>query len=658
MIIKEVHVKNFRSILDESLSFDCLTVLVGRNGTGKSSFLRALEMFYDPSARVMIEDFYAEDTSQDIEVAVTFSNLTTEEKEFFSAYIDKKTLSVVRMFSLSSERKSGTYHGVRLQNSEFVDVRNAGGKREIRAKYNKLRSPDKYPNLPPVQSADQALEVLLQWESEHPDDCTRLRDDGQFFGFTEVGRGYLGRHTRFIRIPAVRDASDDATERRGSCVTEIMDLVVRSVLVNRNDVKIFKEQIQADYKDIFDPSKLTELRDLQLKLTKTLNLYAPNTSVSLNWRELAEINVPMPEADVKLIEDGYESSVQRTGHGLQRAFILTMLQHLVAVREIAKANREGIGLEEKILTEEEPHLPNLVLAIEEPELYQHPSRQRYMASVLFKLAQGDIPGVVNKTQVIYSTHAPLFVGLKRFDRIRLLQKNVSESKRPKVTKVAKAELETVAEEIWKACGQQGDKYTAETLRPRLQAIMTPWVNEGFFADIVVLVEGEDDRAAILGVATSMDHDFDRIGITVVPCMGKNNLDRPLVIFRQLGVPTYVIWDSDHGEDNSNPEVNRYLLRLVGQAEADWPKVVDKHYACFKTNLETVLSEEIGKELFDKTLFEVQRNLGIPKKKDALKNPAVLQHIVERTAAEGKVSVTLKGIVEKIIALKRQKAKEL
>jgi ABC-type branched-subunit amino acid transport system ATPase component len=64
MIIREVHVKNFRSILGEPFPCDCLTVLVGRNGAGKLSFLRALEKFYDPSAKVIDEDFYAEDTSQ------------------------------------------------------------------------------------------------------------------------------------------------------------------------------------------------------------------------------------------------------------------------------------------------------------------------------------------------------------------------------------------------------------------------------------------------------------------------------------------------------------------------------------------------------------------------------------------------------------------
>ncbi|TET87826.1 MAG: ATP-dependent endonuclease [Desulfobacteraceae bacterium] len=654
MIIKEIHVKNFRSILNESLPCDCLTALVGRNGAGKSSFLHALEMFYDPSAKAVTEDFYAEDTSQDVEIAVTFSDLTPEEKGFFSAYVDNDTLTVVRVFSLATDKKSGTYHGMRLQNPDFSDVRSAGGKKDITGKYGELRGTDKYSSLPTVRSADQALEALGQWETEHQEACSRLRDDGQFFGFTEVGQGYLGRHTRFIRVPAVRDASDDATEKRGSCITEIMDLVVRSVLASRKDITTFKEETKAKYKEILDPSKLTELTTLQTQVTKTLKQYAPDASVSLRWADLADINIPMPAAEVKLMEDGYESAVLRTGHGLQRAFILTMLQHLIAAREIEKATEEDSGSKEAIPAPEEPHLPNLILTIEEPELYQHPSRQRHMASILLQLAQGSIPGVARKTQVIYSTHAPLFVGLDRFDQIRLLRKDDGESGKPKVTNVAKAKLEAVAEEIWSASGQKSPKYTAETLWPRLQAVMSPWVNEGFFADVVVLVEGEDDRAAILGVAKCMGQDFDSAGIAVVPCMGKNNLDRPLVIFRQLGIPIYVVWDSDHGEQDAKSETNRYLLRLVGQTEDDWPSAIEDQYACFKTKLEVVLSEEIGKDLFQTTLSEVQEQLGIPKKKDALKNPAVLQQIIKRTTAEGKVSATLKGIVEKIVALKPQR----
>jgi len=653
MIVKAIHVKNFRSVLDERIDCDNLTVIVGRNGTGKSSFLRAMEMFYDPKAAVSVEDFYAEDASKEIEIAVMFTDLGTEEKSLFAPYLDGNDLTVVRVFSVST-KKSGTYHGMRLQNADFTPVREAGGKREILAKYKELREQSAYSALPVVKNADDALEAMRQWETANSSSCTKQRDDGQFFGFMEVGNGYLGRHTRFIHIPAVRDASDDATEGKGSCVTEIMDLVVRRTLANRKEFIKLKDDTQKQYREIMDPTKLTELSGLQTQLSETLRYYAPEANVSMEWARLVDIDFPLPKAEVKLHEDGYKSSVQRTGHGLQRAFILTMLQHLIAAKGVEAATEEGFASEAEVPEPGEPQLPGLVLAIEEPELYQHPSRQRHMASVLLKLSQGTIPGVAKRTQVLYSTHSPLFVGLDRFEQIRLLRKVDDVAGRPRVTKAVKAELDAVAEEIWVAGGRQGSKYTVDTLRPRLQAVMTPWVNEGFFADVAVLVEGEDDRAAILGVALSIGHNFDSDGISVIPCMGKNNLDRPLVIFRRLGIPVYVIWDGDHGGTDAKPEDNRRLLKLVGQSEEDWPCGVTEQYACFKVNLETTLEEEIGKDLFDRLLSDAQQQLGIPKKKDALKNPVVLQCIIEKAFANGKFIATLKGIVEKIIALRPQR----
>jgi len=650
MILTYVQVKNFRSILDETLSCDCLTVLVGRNGAGKSSFLRAMELFYDPVAKVVVEDFYAEDTNQDIEIALTYSDLEPEEREFFSAYIDNESLTVVRVFSLLQGHRSGTYHGMRLQNPEFLDVRNAGSKTDIRAKYNELRETEKYSTLPSVRSADQALVELQNWESANPDACSRLKDDGQFFGFTGVGQGYLGRYTRFIRIPAVRDASEDATEKKGSCVTEIMNLVVRSVLARRQDVTSFKEETQAKYQDIMDPSKLTELTNLETQLSQTLKYYVPDASVSLRWAELADIDIPMPQAHTKLLEDGYESSVQRTGHGLQRAFILTMLQHLVAAREVGNTAEENTGSGEETTGSEELHLPNLVLAIEEPELYQHPSRQRHLASILLQLAAGDVPGVVKKTQVIYSTHAPLFVGLDHFDQIRLLRKINEEADKPKITKVTSVKLDSVANDLWNLDGQRGDKYTAETLRPRMQAVMTPWMNEGFFADVAVMVEGEGDRAALLAAGSALGHDFESMGICVIPCMGKNNMDRPTLVFKKLGIKTYLVWDNDRGAEHPKPEKNKRLLQLVGAAQENWPVGVWDTHACFDDKLEATLINEIEPEVFDYYLDKAKDEFRITKER-ALKNPFALRYIIEGCYSEGQHSSTLDSIVEKIWSLR-------
>jgi len=648
MIVQEVHVRNFRSIQNASFSCDSLTALVGRNGAGKSSFLNALELFYDSSAKVKIDDFYAEDASSEIEVALTFSDLTEEERIFFAAYIDKGALTVVRVFSIESGNRSGTYHGMRLQNPDFTEIRMADGRRNITSKYNEIKTNGKYNNLPNVRSADQALSALTEWENSHPHECSRMRDDGQFFGFTGVGRGYLGRYTRFIRVPAVRDASEDASDKRGSCISEIMDLVVRSVVSTRKDVTLFKEQTQTRYEEILDPSRLTELNSLETQLTDTLRQYAPDSSVLLNWSDLEEISIPMPEAEIKLSEDGYRSAVQQTGHGLQRAFILTMLQHLVAAREMEQASRDdretSSGKEAEIVA-----VPSLVLAVEEPELYQHPSRQRHMASVLLQLAQGSVPGVVEQTQVIYTTHAPLFIGLDRFDQIRIIRKAECNTSAPKTTTVTNVALNSVAEKLWDLDGQHGDQYTPHTLRPRMQAVMTPWMNEGFFADVVVLVEGIGDRAAVLAVAKSMEIDLESMNICVVPCLGKNNLDRPAVVFMEFGISTYVIWDSDSDPTDPVSNDNSRLLRLVGASQNNSTLGVYGNHTCLSGNLESTLRGEISETVFDELLSQTCDEFGM-KRSQAIKNPVALSTVILAADAQGFRSETLCEVVQRIVEL--------
>jgi len=85
MIIKSISVKNFRSILDEKLDLEELTALVGANGSGKSTFLRALELFYSTSPKFDIEDFYNSETNAEASIAVTYKDLSGAAKEKFKA---------------------------------------------------------------------------------------------------------------------------------------------------------------------------------------------------------------------------------------------------------------------------------------------------------------------------------------------------------------------------------------------------------------------------------------------------------------------------------------------------------------------------------------------------------------------------------------------
>ncbi len=651
MIIESVHIKNFRSVLDETLHCANLTALVGPNGAGKSTFLRGLSMFYNPPSKLDDEDFYNRDTTVEIAIVVTFTDLSEEAKELFAAYLQNEKLTVECVLALTDGKVRSKYHGALLQHPEFQHVKDAFEIKDrgktARGCYDTLRARPEFKDLPEWANIETVRENLKQWEESHPDQCVRNRDDGQFFGFKGVAQGYLGKFTRFLFVPAVRDAGDDTAEGRGTVFSELMDLVVRSSLATNQELQKLRQETQDKYNAIVDPAKLKELSNLAANMTGTLKSFAPDASVDLLWLPLSDVSIPLPQAEVKLVEDDYASAVIRVGHGLQRAFILTMLQHLSVAQTLGASEAE----ENK---EVKPILPDLILAIEEPELYQHPSRQRHMARILLQLATGQIPGVAKRTQVFYATHSPLFVCLDRVENLRLFRKCANEKGKPKITKIIHMNLDKVADEVWRADGEPGQKYTGKTLLPRLQTIMTPWMSEGFFADVAVLVEGEDDRAAILGVARTMGHELESMGCAVIPCGGKTSLDRPTVIFRQLSIPVYVLWDGDKGDNEANPHDNHRLLRLFGQDIADHPSLLEDEFACFEIDMETTLQQEIGTEEFDKLLAECQREFSIPKKKHAKKNPAVIAALINKAKENGHNSPTLEAIVTRILALKTSK----
>lgn len=653
MILKSIHVKNFRCILDEKLECDSLTALVGPNGAGKSCFLRALELFYSTSPKVDSLDFYAEETSEPIEITIAYASLEPEANEQFKSYIENGQLSVVRVLALRDGKLEQSFHGSRLANPQFASIRSSKAQ-EGRKLYEDLRNAGKCQDLPQWQNQAQALAALRDWEQSHADQCVRQRDEGQFFGFSEVAQGYLGRYTKLISIPAVRDASVDAEEGRGSPLKEIVDLVVRNALAAHKELLELKEETKKRYDEIVNPENLSELHILQDELTKTLQTYVPDSEVHLDWIKAAHFEIPMPRTDARLVEDGYKSSVSRTGHGLQRAFILTLLQHVAVVRPTSeKADGTRDDSTESGApgsSEEEVQVPDLILAVEEPELYQHPNRQRHLASLFQRLASGTITGVARSTQVVYSTHSPLFVGLDRLNQVRVLRKLTKLRDKPRVTHVNQTTLDAIAEELWKAHGQQGEKFTGHTLFPRLRCIMTPLVNEGFFADVAVLVEGESDRAAILGTAMSQGHQLESLGASVIPCGGKTNLDRVMLVFRALGIEVYVVWDSDDGGSDPKIDVNRRLLRLLGQEQEDYPEAVTPGYACFRTELEDKLKSELGNELFEKLLTQLQVEFELPRRGDVVKNPVVMMGLLENAREQGRTSATLEGIVQRILAL--------
>lgn len=637
MIIESIHVQNFRSIKNETLNCDNLTALVGPNGAGKSSFLNAIEKFENKNPKIDLEDYFNRDVSKDIIITVTFKELSDSAKKKFEHYVENDKLTVERVFKWSDGKAIPSFHGSLLQNPELIEIRNIVGARNKKEKYNELRQKSDYSDLSSWDTVDTADDKMRAWELAHPDKCVRQRSNEQFFGWEKVAEGYLGQFVNFIPIHAVRDASEITLDNKDAAFAQILDLAVRNKIMESEDVKKFLENTKAQHKEIMHPSNIPELNTLATEINETLKDYAPHAKIEIDWKEAEELDIPPPGANISILEDEYKTTVNRTGHGVQRALIMTLLQHLALVKTKHKeiSGDENDSHDDKL---------GVILIIDEPEIYQHPNRQRNLFDVFAKLIEANEKPF--RIQIIYSTHSPHFVSIDKIDQIRLLKKIKIENS-VKETKVYSTSLDKVASEITK--NYAGTKtFTASTLLPHLQSIKTPFVNEGFFADLVVIVEGDGDREAILGVANALGHNFEADGISVLYGDGKSNMDRPATIFRETGIPIYVIWDNDEGGNASSISENRRLLRLMKFDEEDYPHRIENTFAVLKNNLDETISSDIGEEMYKRLLHECKEEFGVANEKKAF----VISKVIEKAKSEGKTPQTLANIVSKIMEYRK------
>src|SRR3546814_293901 len=240
-------------------------------------------------------------------------------------------------------------------------------------------------------------------------------------------RGKLQRHTSFVFVPAVREASADAADGKASVIGKLLELLVRSQILQRPDVQAFKATMTEAYQALVSADNMPELGALAGTLTADLRGLYQDAEVSLNWREIGEMPVPLPMADVFLSDDGFGGPVDRQGHGLQRAFVFTLLQHLARTSTAQHEAEQAEAGQEEVEPATSSQAPNLILAIEEPELYQHPIKQRHLSEVLRQLSNGTLPGTDAPTQIAFATHSPMFVSVGHADEIRIVRRTDCEA---------------------------------------------------------------------------------------------------------------------------------------------------------------------------------------------------------------------------------------
>ena len=648
MKLIQVRTQNFRSCREVSLEIGGMHALVGANNAGKSTVLRALDFLFNPSTKSLNEEsFWNKDTSLEIRVEAAFSELTDKEKEALNAYLKPDgTFHMARSAKLGARSGDsdsdaeqaedkiaiGQHYKKPIPEPEWLQEGNINGNNIKEWWKNKDRL-----TLGGVSFAafldETKAPTVGDWKEKAKEFVTANADKIPMRdSWVDNPKGYANvlKATLpfFVLVPAVRDVTDESKGTKsspfGKLLYAILDTITEEKKAKIEDIlgEVSKQMNRAG-----GDERVPLIAETERGLNRLLNDFFTGCDLEIEFETpTLEVLLSAPKL---YVDDGFRNAVENKGHGLQRAVIFTILRRYAEYMTSAPDGKKR----------------NLILAVEEPELYMHPQAQRTIRQVFRRIAEGS-------DQVLFSTHSSLLVDVAYFDEIIRMEAACEEvdSKRTTVCTAWQLPMSKMIEDLETRIPNLKGKATSHSMRERYSHAYNPRRNEGFFASKIFLVEGPTEEYSLPIYADALPNcALDPQGISVVECGGKGTMDRLYRIFNELHIPCYLLFDYDSGNPDKNViDKSKELLALAGKPD-DAPQslFVDDSIAYFPTTWESHLQPEIPN--IDALTRDARNELGL--NSDSGK-PLIARYVARKITSQNPpvVPESLKKIIEKAVAV--------
>lgn len=241
------------------------------------------------------------------------------------------------------------------------------------------------------------------------------------------------------------------------------------------------------------------------------------------------------------------------GEGIQYAFniILQIVENIYSI----KSSRKHEKFEERLIVDEGRKYYPIILILDEPEVHQHPYRQRSLIKKITAIINNqnedfiaflkelfNIDGLVG--QIIIATHSPNILLNDYSQFIRVFQKS--------------SELMVIS-------GQKID--FDEDLKMYKHLLHNfIYLKEAMFSRCVIFVEGDTEMGAIPVFAERLKIDIDNNGVGVIKLDGADGVIRCMELYEKFGIPSVAIIDKDKEADYS--EVQNVFFTTERDYEED------------------------------------------------------------------------------------------
>ncbi len=535
MRLAQLAVNNYRALRDVAIPLSQFGCLIGENNSGKSSFLQALSLFFSGSKLAASHYF---DDSRPIRIAVTFEDisdadlarLSEEHRARIAGIVKNGHLVLVRTYDVDG-KSAFSYNTLTPIDPRFAVDQIAElvkGQRAGQAFAAKVVEafPELNARVDASTNQDAVKQTIQELADSMPDDQKKAVDQPLPTGIDKSIEPML---PDVIYIPAVKDLADDIKTTETTPFGKILAILLQSVEPQLPEAKKLFEALNEKLNRVQQPDgTVVDGRLDEVKLIEsTVERY-----VRESFADIAlEIMIPPPELKTIFsaaridVNDGVVGRIDSKGDGLRRAIVFSILRSYMELKETLGPTRapDTAPPSDQEVTQSPvaPARASYLLLFEEPELFLHPKAQHVLFDALRVFAE--------EHHVLVTTHSPMFLGPEATETFIKLRKRSEPGTAAKpFTDVQQVDLRNMG------------------AKDQFQMISFENNNAAFFADTVVLVEGDSDFLVLPHIAKTLDPSWDvaRAPVHFARITGKGNIRRYRDFFSRFGVRVPVISDLD------------------------------------------------------------------------------------------------------------------
>lgn len=613
MKLEYFYIKGFRRISESKIECGDATFLIGENNIGKSSVLKALEVFFSETLKLQEQDFFKIETPeyQDDEVILEakFIDLLDEAKTWkgFKGRVFEENIN---------EKKSNCiyYRKTFYRNG-------ANGKREMKCQnktlnenYTKCKTLNDYIekgiDIDIIEDVFQDFDKLKTLTAKEKDKLELISDiwdydenTSEWFNNPGGFEGVISiKLPKFLLIPAEnrKEEIDGASGTLQKTMKELFD-DVRDASENYKQAQHYLNLLAVEL-DPNDDKK--EFGNMIIEINKIISGVFTDTKIHIDTNLSDAKTSIKPSFDIEM-SSNVRTKPERQGMGSIRSTVFALLRY----REDFVERKRVAGIV----------MRPLIIGFEEPEMYLHPNASVMMRDKIYELATS------TNSKIICTTHSPYMIDLS---------KKIDDNDYPKqVLNLLKIEKD----ENLNAFISKSISFNTSEAYKKLQSDERQFVKfllkiddniaKVFFCKKVIIVEGDTEEIIIKETISRLSEEKRKqfySNYQIVKARGKATIISLVKYLKSLSIIPFVIHDKDLVDGATkfnipilealdNVESNRFVVENTIEDILGYPEPSnDKPYKAYKyisenwggnwidiqENWRVIFETRIAKQLFE------------------------------------------------------------